>query len=180
MERIKKEENDWDRNVEGVAVVCISREEVLQALNEMITGKEPGPSEVSLVFIVASGGVGIQVMAEICQKVLDGFGMPAEWALSIVVPIFMGKGYIRKCSCYGAVKLLEHGMKVVGRVLEEMFCRIVTVDEIQLGFMPVRGTVDAVFILCRMEEDYHTKGKKLYKCFVDLDKAIDRVSWKVL
>ena len=30
-------------------------------------------------------------MAEICQTVLDGFVMPAEWALSIVVPIFKGK-----------------------------------------------------------------------------------------
>ena len=30
-------------------------------------------------------------MAEICQKVLDGFGIPAEWALSVVVPIFKGR-----------------------------------------------------------------------------------------
>ena len=42
----------------------------------MKTGKSPGPSDL----IAASGGVGIQVMAEICQKVLDGFGMPAGWA----------------------------------------------------------------------------------------------------
>ena len=59
------------------------------------------------------------MIAEICQKVLDGFGMPAEWALSIVVPIFMGKGDIRNRSCYRAVKLLEHGMKVVEKVLEK-------------------------------------------------------------
>ena len=39
MERIMNEENGWDRNVEGDTVegpvVCVSREEVLQALNEM-------------------------------------------------------------------------------------------------------------------------------------------------
>ena len=38
MERIMNEDNDWDHNVEGDAVegpvVCVSREEVLQALNE--------------------------------------------------------------------------------------------------------------------------------------------------
>ena len=55
------------------SVVCISREEVIQALNEIKTVKAPGPSEVSLELIAASGGVGIQVMAEIRQKVLDGF-----------------------------------------------------------------------------------------------------------
>ena len=60
-------------------------------------------------------------MAEICHKVLDEFGMPAEWILSIVVPIFNGKGDIRNCSCYRGVKLLEHGMKVVERVLKKGF-----------------------------------------------------------
>ena len=40
--------------VEGL-VVCVSREEVLQVLNEMKTGKAPGPSDVSLELIAASG-----------------------------------------------------------------------------------------------------------------------------
>ena len=44
--------------VEG-PVGCVSREEVLQALNEMKTGKSPGPSEASLELIAASGGIGI-------------------------------------------------------------------------------------------------------------------------
>ena len=46
---------------------------MVQALNEMKTGKAAGPSEVSLELIVATGGVGNEVVAEICQKVLDGF-----------------------------------------------------------------------------------------------------------
>ena len=41
---------------------------MLQALNEIKTGKEPGPSEVLLELIADSGGVGIQVIDEICQK----------------------------------------------------------------------------------------------------------------
>ena len=39
---------------------------------------------------------------------------------------------------------------------------IVFVDEMQFGFMPERGTIDAVFILRRMPEECHAKGKKLY------------------
>ena len=46
--------------------------------------------------------------------------------------------------------------------------------------MPERGTSDAVFILIRMQEEYHAKGKKLYIYFVDLEKAFDRVPRKVL
>ena len=62
-------------------------------------------------------------MAEICQKVLDGFGMPVEWSLSIVVAIFMGKGDIRNCSCYRALKLLEHEMNVMESVLDKRLHR---------------------------------------------------------
>ena len=42
--------------VEGT-VVCVNREEVLQALDDMKSGKAPGPSEVSLELIAASRGV---------------------------------------------------------------------------------------------------------------------------
>ena len=58
-------------------------------------------------------------MAEICQRVLDGFVVPAEWALSIVVQINKEKGDIRYCSFYRAERLVEHGMNVVERVFEK-------------------------------------------------------------
>ena len=60
-------------------------------------------------------------MAELCQRVLSGFGMPAEWDLSIVILIFEGKGDIRNCSCYRAMNVLEHVMKVKERVSEKCF-----------------------------------------------------------
>ena len=40
--------------VEG-SVVYVSREEVLQTLNEMKTGYAPGPSKISLELIAARG-----------------------------------------------------------------------------------------------------------------------------
>ena len=49
------------------------------------------------------------------------------------------------------MKFLEHGMKVVERLLEKMCCRIVTVSEMQFGFMPEIGTIDAVFVLRRLQ-----------------------------
>ena len=50
----------------------------------------------------------------------------------------------------------------------------------QFCFMPERGTIDAVFILRRLQEVYHAKGKKQYMCFVDIEKAFDGVKRKVL
>ena len=104
--------------------------------------------------------------------------MPAEWALRIVVPIFKGKGDTRSCNSNRAVKLLEHGMKVVEKGFKKRLCIIVSVDEKQFGFMPERGTIDAVFILRRLQEEYHAKGLKLYVCFVDLDKILTEYQGK--
>ena len=83
----------------------------------MKTGKTSGLSEASLELIVACGGVVIQVMVEICQSDLDGFGMPVEWALSMVVPIIKGKCDLRNGSCDRALKFLERRMKVAKKVL---------------------------------------------------------------
>ena len=58
----------------------------------MKTGKGPGLSEVSLELVAASRGVGFYVMAEICQSYKD-----FEWALSIVLSIFKGKGDKGSC-----------------------------------------------------------------------------------
>ena len=57
-------------------------------------------------------------------------------------------------------KLHEHEIQVLERVLERRLCTIVTLDEMQFGFMPERGgTMDAVFILRMLQEEYHAEGK---------------------
>ena len=57
---------------------------------------------------------------------------------------------------------------------------MVSVGEMYFGFWPDRGTIDAVLILRRHQEVYRAKGNKLCVCFVDLEKAFDRVRRKVL
>ena len=55
-----------------------------------------------------------------------------------------------------------------------MFCIIMIVDQMQFGFMPGRGKIDALFILRRLQEVYHGNGK-FCMCFVDLKKSFDGV-----
>ena len=40
--------------------------------------------------------------------------------------------------------------------------------------------MDVIFIVRRMQEEYQKKDKKLYMCFVDMEKAFDRVPSKVM
>ena len=57
------------------------------------------------------------------------------------------------------------------RVLEKRLLRIVTVDEIQFGLLPKRGTIDAVFILRRQHEEHQSCQRSLmskWQCTMDL------------
>ena len=42
----------------------------------------------------------------------------------------------------------------------------------QFGFMPGKETVDAIFIVRRMQEEYQKKDKKLCMRFVDIEKLL--------
>ena len=50
----------------------------------------------------------------------------------------------------------------------------------QFGFMPGKGTTHALFILRKMQKEFRRRKKKLYMCFVYLEKAFDRVPKKVI
>ena len=60
------------------------------------------------------------------------------------------------------------GKKNVYRVAKQI---VVAVNcAMQFGFMPGKGTTDAIFTVRQMQEKYGCKGKKLYFAFVDLEK----------
>ena len=80
--------------------------------------------------------------------------MPDEWKTSVIVPIFKGKGHVISCGSYRGVKLLEHAMKIVETVPERQIRPLVNLNEMQFGFMPGKDTVDAIFIVRRIQEEY--------------------------
>ena len=48
-----------------------------------------------------------------------------------------------------------------------------SIDNMQFGFMPGKGTTDAIFIMRQVQEKHQAKKKKLYYAFVDLEKAFE-------
>ena len=57
---------------------------------------------------------------------------------------------------------------------------MVNIDDMQFGFVPGRGTTDAIFIFSQLQVKYFAANKSLYIAFVDLEKAFDRVPRKVI
>ena len=97
-----------------------------------------------------------------------------------MVPLYKGEGDARECGSNRGVKLLEHGMKVLERILDKRLRQRINVDDMQCGFMLGRRKIYAIFILRQLQEKHLNKRKCLYYCFVDLEKAFDRVPRKVI
>ena len=49
-----------------------------------------------------------------------------------------------------------------------------------MGFMPGRGTTDAIFIMRQLLEKYEMAGRDLPMVYMDLEKAFDRVPREVI
>ena len=81
---------------------------------------------------------------------------------------------------YRGLKLLDHAMAVMERVIVSIIRDRISIDNMQFGFMPGRGTTDAIFILRQLQEKYLAKNKKLFFAFVDLEKAFNRVPRRVI
>ena len=103
------EENEWDQNADADtaegAIERVMREDITEAFKHMKIGKAPGPSDVYAELILASRDVDYtqiidtcRVLMELCQRILDGKGMPEDLATSVANVIFKGKGYIMNCS----------------------------------------------------------------------------------
>ena len=59
------------------------------------------------------------------------------------------------------IKLLDQVMKVYERVIERKMRNLVSLDDMQFGFRPGRGTTDAIFIVRQIQEKFLAQKKDL-------------------
>ena len=94
--------------------------------------------------------------------------------------MYKGKGDALECGSYYGIKLLDHVMKILERVIEKRVRSKVSINDMQFGFMPGKGTTNAIFIVRQIQERFLEKKMDLWMAFVDLEKAFDRVPREVV
>ena len=106
--------------------------------------------------------------------------IPVDWCASIIVSLSKGKGDALDQKNYRGLKLTDHVLKVIERVLENIIRETVNTDEMQFGFCLGRRTTGAISILRQLQEKYLAEQRKLHMAFIDFERVFDRVPRKVL
>src|SRR5258708_23740608 len=128
-------------------------------------------------------------MTSLINKIYKSGYMPEDFRKSIFRPI-PKVSKAQECSDFRTIALVSHASKVLLHLIKRRITPIIErqLGESQMGFRKGKGTRDAVFQLRMISEKItdmdiekvkkrkKTKErKKLYLCFVDYQKAFDRV-----
>merc|ERR1712121_389681 len=155
MEKLLNKENEWDGKVEAYKVggpqLEISQEEVKNVMKKMKYGKAGGPTGVVADMFKAGGETVVKWITNLCNSIVTEGKIPDDWTKSTMATLFKGKGDPMKCGSYRGIKLLEHGLKIFDGIIDVRIRKIVKIDESQFGFIPGRGTMDAVFVVRQLQ-----------------------------
>lgn len=75
---------------------------------------------------------------------------------------------------------MSHTMKLCERVIERRLIKETQVSENQFDFMSGTSTMEAIYLLWRVMEQYQMDQQDMYLIFIDLEKACDGASREVL
>ena len=163
----------------------ITQAEVTEVVGKLLSGKAPGVDEIRPEYLKSLDFVGLSWLTRLCSIAWQSETVPLDWQTGLVVPLFK-KGDRRVCSNYRGITLLSLPGKVYSRVLERRIRPIVEpqIQEEQCSFHPGRGTLDQLYTLRRVLKGSWEFAQPVHMCFVDLEKAFDRVPcgilWEVL
>ena len=158
-------------------------EEILLALKEMKNNKAEGPDNIPAEMLKGLDGKATAVLIDICKTIYTTGIWPADFVQSIMLPLET-KPNATKCEDFRTITLICHAAKILLKVLQKRIEAKVDavhfLSDDQFGFRRGTGTRDAISTLRVLTERSLEVDRDAYVCFVDYEKAFDRVDWKKL
>ena len=162
--------------------------DLLRAIKAMKYHKAPGNDGMPIeVYCFIESECLLDVLL-VCFNDALRTGLVDKGLKDVIITTLFKKGSPMICDNYRTLSLINH----IGKVLEKMiqfrlgmYCESIgCLPESQNGFRSDRSTVDAMFVSRLLATSAREKNVSVFKCFIDLTKAYDRVNrdilWKVL
>ena len=152
-QRLLNIEFDWDpdhlsyQSPEEGPPIPITIDMVKKAISYMKAGKASGPSGIVVEMIRAASDMGASMIRDLATAITCDGKVPSDWEQSFIVCLYKGKGDALERGNYRSLKLTEQVMKFLERIVDSLIRQLVSMEDSQFGFVPGRGTTDAIFIV---------------------------------
>ena len=123
-----------------------------------------------------------KLITTIMNKMLNDGVVPSIWK-DVIIAVIQKGGDNRVCENNRGISLQAHMRKVIESVIETRLHKYLVflpngINETQFGGLNGESTEDASFISMLITESAINKGMTIFKCYIDLVKAYDRVNRK--
>ena len=152
--------------------------EILSAVAGMKKNKAEGLDGIPAEFWKSLGKRATRELVELCQQMYRQGVWPEEFTKIVMIPI-PKKVNATECSDYRTISLIPHASKILLKILTQRIEGNAKeyISKTQFGFRKGLGTREAIGVMRMMSERSLENDNKIYVCFVDFEKAFDRVSW---
>ena len=157
----------------------ITEKEVKNVIAKLKNKKAPGFDGITNEMIKASPSV-LNILTSLFNLILNSRHFPNQWNFGMIKNIHKG-GNNDDPNNYRGITLNSTLGKLFCTILHDRLSNFCDHNDIiakeQAAFRKVYRTTDHIYLLKTIVHKYITQHKKVYTCFVDLEKAFDSV-WR--
>jgi len=145
--------------------------------NRKARGNDDVPGDVLKLL----GEGGLKILTKLINTIYENGEWPKDFT-EVTMIALKKKTQATKCSDHRTISRISHTAKVIAKILRRRIERKIedVLGEDQLGFRRRRGTRDAIGMMRIIAERNLEIDEELRICFIDWQKAFDRVNWTKL
>lgn len=155
--------------------------EVEWAIKNLKTKKAQGIDEIPAEMIKALGENGRKEIWHLCNSMYEKGDWPKDFTTTIMTPI-PKKNNANECRLFRTISLIPHASKIMLKILQGRLQKRAEefLSKNQFGFRKNYGTRDAIGVMRQLIERRLEIDDDLYVCYIDFEKAFDKVQWSLL
>ena len=156
----------------------ISVEEVRNAIKHLKRNKSSGSDCMLNEYFLECSDILSAHLCDVFNGIFVSGFFPDKWTEGVIIPLHK-KGSVNDVNNYRGITLVSCFSKLFTTILNkriETFCNENTIiSDAQFGFRKGYSTVDAIFILMSIVQNYLNENKRLYVIYVDMLKCFDSI-----
>ena len=169
-------ENDVLPENKGLTILP---QETENSINKLKRRKAPGMDNLPGEMLKCLGPNAITQINKLDNTIFSSGKWPTDFTISRVVAL-PKKANTKRCEEHRTISLISHCSKILLKTMyERIYAKIDgRIGDDQFGFRRKLGTREAIATLRVVYERAIDFGDSLYICFVDYEKAFDRIDWQ--